>query len=334
MNINTMLGLKLYRYIEENDDFEIVRITRILGPEKVKISSNKEPDRKVLFQDLVKEYTVIKSIGVLTFSIVKVKENYDVIVTLTRKADIETGLSAPYVICRQSVTDFFYSILASDVEHPQVGVSASVSTCPPNIEYSSLLLCDTIELSDIVNMYYDDTIDSILECVRVLKFNEVLYSLYEKHVKSIGKPILLSRDYYNGWTTTLKSLLVSNNFWIDVNSAFNITDVDFDLNNHIITKSDNNNQEYYSLDKDILSFLSNTFKLNMVDSIVIEYDYDIDFSEYRNSNYVLIRDKIDKLYLVVYIISGVYLEQDIAIQKEANHLMDQYRLKIYNKYSK
>lgn len=333
MNINTMLGVKFFRSIDD-DDFEIVRIIRILGPEKVKISSNKGEDRKVLFSELIKNYTALESLAIITFSIVKVGENNDVIVTLTRKIDIKIGESAPCVICRQSVTDFFYSIISNNIEHTQVGVSASIRTCPPNIEYSNLLLCDSIELTDIVNMYYDDTIDSILECVRVTKFDDTLRSLYEKHIKSVGLPILITKDYHDGWTTKLELLLKSNNFWIDVDQAFNITDVDFDIENHIITKKDGKGKEYYSLDNNTLAFLSSTFKLNMVDSIVIEYDYDIDFGEYHNESYVLIRDKKEKLYLVVYLIQGEYLEQDLMIQKEMEHFADQYRLKIYNKYSK
>lgn len=333
MNINTMLGKKFFKSISD-DDFETIRITRILGPDKVKISSDKGEDRKVLFSELIENYTGITPTAILTFSIVKVKENDDVIVTMTRKADINIGESAPCVICRQSVTDFFYSIISNSVDHTQVGVSASTRTCPPNIEYANLLLCDSIELTDIVNMYYDDTIDSILKCVRVVRFDDVLRSLYDKHVKHIGLPILSTKNYHEGWTTKLELLLKSNNFWIDVDQAFGITDVDFDIENHIITKKDAKDQEYYSLDNEVLAFLCSTFQLNMVDSIVIEYDYDIDFSEYHNQSYVLIRDKKEKLYLVVYLIQGTYLEQDLTIQEEMKHFADQYRLKIYNKYSK
>lgn len=331
INIKTMLGMKFYKYIE-NDEFEIVRIVRLLGPEKVKITSSTGNDRKVLFSDLIKEYTGIASIGIVTFSTVKVKDNDDVIVTFTRKADIQAGISAPSVVCRQSVTDFFYSILSNDINHEQVGVSVSADTCPANINYADLLLCDSIEYSDIVNIYYDDNIDTVLKCVDILKFNDVLYNLYIRHINAIGKPILKVKDCYNGWTNKLDKLLQINNFWIDVDNILNVINVDFKLDNHIITKKDNKNKEYYSLDDVVMGFLSHNFKINVVDTIIVKYDYDIDFGEYQNENYVLLRDSDEELYLVVYMINGAYLEDDIEVIKWKEHFMDQYRLKICDKY--
>lgn len=184
-----------------------------------------------------------------------------------------------------------------------------------------------------VNIYYDDTIDSVLQCVNQVKFNDVLRGLYDKHVEaSGGDPKLKFKDSDKGWCKTLKLLLIQNNFWIDVDQAFEITDVDFNLNNYIIEKKDESGKLYNSLNSEALSFFSSTFQINMVDSIIIEYGYDIDLSEYRNENYVLIRDVTEKLYLMVYLVNGTYLEQDLAIKKEKENIGRFLGLRIYNKY--
>jgi hypothetical protein len=165
-----------------------------------------------------------------------------------------------------------------------------------------------------------------------VKFNDVLRELYSKHVEAVNNPILKLKKFDSGWCTDIKTLLVSNNFWIDVDQAFNITDVDIDLDNYIIEKKDEAGMAYESLKPEVLKFFSHTFEINMVDCIITPYGYDIDLGEYHNENYVLIRDSKEKLYIVVYRVEGAYLEQDIAIQKEKEHLADSLGLKIFNKY--
>ena len=333
MNANTMLGNKLFKK-NSNEDFEVIRITKVYNPDKVKVTySDGTSEKKTLKEIAKEEYTILGSIGVITFSIVEIGNNKDVIVTLLRRADAAVGMNVPCVVCRQSITDFFYSILATEYDHGMVGVSVSDRTCPSNIEYAQTLACDNIIFSHMIHIYYDDTIDSVLECVNQIKFNDVLYELYTKHIEASGNdPKLKLRDCDKGWCKNIRLLLIQNNFWIDVDQAFGITDVDFDLNNYIIEKKDENNKSYNSLGSDVLLFFSSTFKLNIVDCIIIEYDYDIDFSEYRNENYVLIRDSTEKLYLMVYLIDGAYLEQDLYIKNEKENLGRSLGLKIYDKY--
>lgn len=334
MNANLMLGCKLFKE-KENGDFEIIRIIKVYNQEKVKIRyENDGREEKVLLKDL-SEWTILGSIGIVSFSIVELGKNKvenDVIVTLSRNLDIKSGLSVPCVICRQSVTDFFYNLLSNQVDHGFVGVSVSDRTCPPNIEYGHLLACDNISYSNMINIYYDDTIESVLRCVNVIKFNDVLRKLYERHVKAVNNPLLKFRKQDKGWCSDIVTLLEINNFWIDVDQAFNIIDVDFEISNYIIEKKDGKGLDYYSLSKEVLSFFSSTFKINIVDCIILEYGYDIDLFEYRNENYILVRDCDGKLYLMVYLISGEYLESDLAIEEENKHIAYTFGLKIVNKY--
>lgn len=331
-NANTLLGVKLFRE-KEDGLFEIIRITRIYNPEKVRITDEEGNSFKKTLQEIKDAgFTKLESVGAITFSIVEINKNRDVVVTLLRRTDAMAGLNVPCVICRQSVTDFFYSILSEEYDHGMVGVSASDKTCPPNIPYEQLLACNGIIMSNMVQIYYDDTIDSVLECISLPKYNDVLKELFDIHVAHMKDPKLKLRQSDKGWCTTLKLLLTENNFWIDVDQAFNITDVDFEIENYIIEKKDEANKEYYSLTNDLLKFFSSTFQLNIVDCIITDYGYDIDLAEYHNECYVLLRDKTEKLYLMVYRVEGTYLEQDLAIQKEKEHLAESFRLKIFDKY--
>lgn len=335
MKTNTMLGYKLFKENKDKDDFDIVRITRIYSPEKVRITHEDGTSEKVNIIDLkVREYTLLDPIGIISFSTIKVGDNDDVIITFTKHIDIKAGITVPCVICRQSVTDFFYTMLSTDEYNQQVGISVSDKTCPTNIEFGNLLACNDIIYTDMVNIYYDDTIDSVLECVKVLKFDDVLRKLYEMHIKAINKPALRFKNYHLGWCTNVKDLMVYNNFWIDVDQALMITDVDFEIENYIIEKKDEAGKEYQSFNADTIQFFCKTFELNIVDCIITEYGYDIDLSEYRNESYVLLRDSKEKVYLMVYLVEGVYLEQDIATIKEKEYLEGQYRLKIFDKYKK
>lgn len=333
MNINAMLGLKMFKE-EKDGSYRIIRIISILPKERVKVldeSTGKESVQSTKTLALL-GYTILDSIGVVSFAILKVHENKDVCVTLMRKTDIKIGLSVPCVICRQSVTDFFYNLLSNVEDHGYVGVSVSEKTCPTNINYSHLLACDDILHSDMVNIYYDDTIDSILKCIPIAKYNEVLSELFNKHIDASNNPVLKLKKEDKGWCKDIRDLLIMNNFWIDIDQAYQITDVDFEIANHIIEKKDESGASYNSFSNDAMKFLSSVFQLNIVDTIVIDYYYDIDFSEYHNQNYVLLRDSTEKLYLVTYLISGQYLEQDLAIAEEKKHIADSFRLKIYSKY--
>lgn len=334
MNNNAMLGLKLFKE-DEKGNFKIVRVTSILPKDRLKVMSEdtgKEVTQSKKSLSLL-GYKILESIGVITFSIVKVHENEDVVVTLVRKNDIKLGLSVPCVICRQSVTDFFYNLLANVEDHGLVGVSVSERTCPTNINYSHLLACDDIVYSNMVNIYYDDTIDSILKCIPINKYNACLTTLFNKHIESSGNPTLKLKNEDKGWCKNIRDLLIMNNFWIDVDQAYQITDVDFKIDEHIIEKKDESGANYNSLAPDVMRFLSSTFQLNIVDTIVIKYYYDIDLAEYHNENYILLRDSTEKLYLVTYLVEGQYLEQDLVIAEEKKHLADSYRLKIYSKYN-
>ncbi len=341
-NINTMLGYKLYKE-NEDGEFEVYRITSIYPKNNmVRVTADKnckdmKYSKKIELDHIKDEYSALAPVGLLTFSVVKVGENKDVVVTFSKMIDLKiNGTITPVVVCRQSINDFFYTMIATQENHSQVGVSVTINDCPANIGFANMLLCDSIEYSEIVNVYYDDTIDSVLKCIHVLEYNKVLLTLYSKHINSLDptkQAIFKKRDYCTGWCTNLKQLLTTNNFWIDVDQVLGVHNVDFEIQNYIVEKTDESEKNYYSLTDDTLYFFSKTFDQNITNCIIIEYDYDINLGDYHNESYMMVRDKVNKLYLMVYLTDGKKFEEDIAREKEREHIADQYRLKVYNKYN-
>jgi hypothetical protein len=115
----------------------------------------------------------------------------------------------------------------------------------------------------------------------------------------------------------------------DFNYMNNIIGVDFELDRYLEDKDEGIKQ----LATPARLFLSEVLKVRIKETRVIEFNYSVDLAKFNNSNYTLIRDKNNTMYLVVYLEEGQYLEEEL--QEEINKLdiTDQLRLAYYNKYN-
>ena len=72
-------------------------------------------------------------------------------------------------------------------------------------------------------------------------------------------------------------------------------------------------------------------KLNIVDTIVESWGYDIDLSEFSHSNYMVIKSAVTgKTYFMVYIVNGTYVELDLEKIKEQNDIRSKLGLAVSN----
>jgi hypothetical protein len=55
-------------------------------------------------------------------------------------------------------------------------------------------------------------------------------------------------------------------------------------------------------------------------------------SKFNNDNYILIRDKTNKVYLAVYLADGEFLEKELEEEIDKLDITDTLRLAYYNKY--
>ena len=81
-------------------------------------------------------------------------------------------------------------------------------------------------------------------------------------------------------------------------------------------------------------FFDYTFKVNAVDTRVIKYDNTVNLGDFNNENYYLIRDSVNSLYIIVYLVEGEYLESQLEERMNTLSVSDKLRLSYYNKYSK
>ena len=79
-------------------------------------------------------------------------------------------------------------------------------------------------------------------------------------------------------------------------------------------------------------FFNNVFKVNAKETRIMEFSYQIDLAEFNNTNYVLIRDINNKIWLVVYIVEGEYLEEELLAEMNKLSVTDKLRLSYFDKY--
>ena len=334
--IKKYLGYKFYK-INEDDSIEKIRLIRIgQFHDKVTILNLETNKIKDIHFDMLKEYTPLEPKGIMVFNRVGIhtlqdheEVMEDVVVTIYRLIDIKMDMNEPYAICRQSVNDFFYNTIATNPDHGIVGVCANRDNTPMEM-MATLTMCDEIYESTMVNFYLDDVLDDILQCVDVRNYDFTLNKLFNEHLKFKYKVNFKTEvDNDDGWCKNLRALLRENNVITDLDTMRNIIAIDVNLMDYMNTEND----EVYSFNKEMSTFFAYTYKLNLNKTMVIKFDYDINLGDFNNSNYCLMRDNTNTLYLVVYTLEGEYLESDLESQYNDMGIADKIRLAFYNKYA-
>lgn len=275
-------GSKFYRYNEGCDEPEVIRIRNIdydKGIVKYFDSNNKK--NKMSYDDLTNKFKMLAPDGLISFSIVQVDKNPDVIVALKafpkKEEDFKKMNDLPYAICRQMVADFFTNNF--DPDDIILGVSVTQDTCPANIDFNLMLACTALYFSKMVAVYLDDTLEVILSLFDNSRFDSVFEELEKTYPNT------------KGIVNSLEVLLRTNNFMYDFRKCFNIIEVPFKID-----------EESEALSIINIDYLSRELKVNIVETYLVRYSRTIDFSKIRR-DYVLVasaQDGFDKVYLVGY----------------------------------
>lgn len=351
MKLFAMVGYKLFKECE-NGHIHMIRITNVRRPFKI-TESSKEPSEITIYDydtketkkvrvDSLKEYSPLEPDGILTFNIVNIVDpntntiNKDVMVTATKYLNIKFGLSKlPFAVCRQSVTDIFNNLVVKDAEKDMlVGLSVSESTCPPNFDFRIMLSCSDIVFSEMVNIYRNDILDDIYPLIRLNKYNGVLEKLYRIHCENTDDKRCLLLDEHKGWCKNLKLLLKQNNFQFDINEMLGITGVDFEIAPYLESRviPGKKDETYMIAGEELHDWLCKTYKLNITEAAVLEFDHDINLADFNNSRYFLFRDNKNKLYLFVYVIGKEKFEADLEAKYNEMDFSTKFRLAYFDKY--
>lgn len=346
-------GYKFFKYNEDTDSLEIVRIVGMKDfNEKFKVKDESTGKVKTMPYEVLKQkYTPLQPRGFIMFINVWIdtasgKKSDDVIVAAYDMNHLKVfNDNIPYVVCRQSINDIFYDVIRADENKEMVGCCISKDTIPTNFMMSELLTCSGVYNSQIVNYYIDDTIESVLECLEVEQFDNMLENLFKEHMilKNRNNPLfdfsscnILQND---GWCRNLSTLLHENNFITDFDIMRNIQALDFDLSEFIISPPQHEDTELEGktdqpdhLSKEVVVWLSRTYRIPIKNALIIRYDYDIDLAEFDNTVYMLFRDSTNTTYIVVYVCEGEFLEAELEEKYKEISPSDKIRLAFYNKY--
>ena len=343
MKITAMLGYKIFK--EEQDKLIMYRIIKMknykdgVEPTEVSVKDIDTNEIKTVRVEDLKGFTPLQPDGYLTFNQVHIHNGNeilnDVIITASKILNLKIGDNLPYAICRQSCTDIFYNLLCADESEMIVGLSVNQDTCPTNFDYRELLACDGLDKTQYVNYYRTDTLEDVLPMIKKKRLNDVMEENFKKHIKVSGRTANIFKKEDKGWCKDIETLLTENNFQADIDQMLDITAVDFDIKDYIITKPlpGKPDEEYESITDDFKNWLKGLFRVNINTISIIKYDYDVDMVDFKNSRYFLLRDNTKTLYLLVYTIDKDELEIDLINKANEPDISTQFKLAFYNKYN-
>jgi hypothetical protein len=191
---------------------------------------------------------------------------------------------------------------------------------------------DSLISSNTINLYYNDTIDNILECIDEKEYDKVLLSIFKRHADHINNPFIIDDDNiksHNGWCKTIRQLLEENNFQNDIDNLFNIVAIDGDIEANSVIGED----DVLHFNPDLRAFFCYIEKIPAIDVVAIPYWHDIDMADFNNKNYIFIRDS-RRLYICCYRLEGQYLESDLFKELNKPTVLEKYALHVYDKWSK
>lgn len=336
LNLKKYLGYKIYK---EQDDgsFDIKRIVNVYPATESFEVLNEDGSKKNFKYDSFKEYTPLEPYGIIMFDILSMNtgkntSTKDVLISVYSLLDMKLNgrRAIPYMMCRQGIVDVFNFLNCQNPEdNDLVGLCVTKDNCPAQIDYQDITACSDIDYSVSMSFYRDDDIETILQCIPQDRFNAVLNNLYISHCKS-SSPLAIYNKTDKGWCRDLKTLMEINNFMVDFNTLCGTTGVDFNLKDYLLPVD--NQPDYMQLNSDALLFFDLTFKVNAVETRVVKYDYSINMGDFNNSNYTLLRDNQNNVYIVVYLVRGEYLEDELQKKADELSLSEKLRVAFYNKY--
>ena len=351
MRLFNMIGYKLYK---DNEDgtAHIIRITGMRKPFKI-TNTTPDPSEIIIYDydtneskkvrvDSLSEYHPLKPDGILTSSIVRVKDKDgkicdDVIVSAIKYINLEFKINPmPFAVCRQNITDVFYNIISTNEDDMLAGLAINQDDCPSNFDFGIMFACNEVLYSDYINFYRSDLLEDIYPMLNMKKYDEVLRKLYEEHIKYCGATEYLFKSEHKGWCKDLKTLLSQNNFQNDINEMLGITDVAFKISDYLVDKElpGEDNQTYQVLSDDLKCWLSSIYKVSIGEANVMKFDHDINLADFNDNRYLLLRDIDNILYLVVYTVDGEYLEADLEAKAKEMDFSTKFKIEFYNKYNR
>lgn len=267
-----MIGCIYYRYI--NDTLIKIRLLRIKNDNCYVVESIGQ--RFNMTKTEFDTYEKLRPDGYVAFTIALMDEGVkDVMTLFYRKEEINSKERQPFAVCRMNIFDVFTNTINKDKDIMYIGCSVNIDSCPMDLDYRIMASCNGVDRMDMVAVYIEDDLDSILKLVNTVAFDEVLYTLHKGYIPSKTA----------GACSTLRQLLEQNQFIDDIYYGFKEVKVGF---------------EYFpQVAEQLVVAVEDIIKHKMNNAVWTTFDRDIDLSKIEDK-YLIVRDVKNKLFIVSY----------------------------------
>lgn len=268
------IGQKIYKF--DGDELIIRRLIRVKNSDAFVVTKEDGSEPTTISNAEYRSYTKLREDALVIFSVVELQDKVpDVIVSVFREKDMKAGL--PYAVCRQNLYDVFANSIENDNGAMYIGCSICQDTCPPNVDFRMLIACNKVISNDMVAIYMEDDIDTILSMVKSKPYDEVLALLHKG----------FSEAKTRGSVSTLRDLLVENHFIDDIRRGFNIIKVNFTYNG---------NEQFLP---EFTAAIEDIIKTEMLYPVWTKWTKEIDIKQIQDEH-LLVLDGSNTLYIVSY----------------------------------
>lgn len=296
MKKNILVGTRYY-----DDEKVIYKIVKVKNKDTFTLSTLDGKNKFTKSRDeLDSNYTKLTPNGYIIVSVVenpipgKKDLQKDVLVALyrTKQSGKESELNLPYCVCRQNIVNVFWELMPHKGPKPtHCGMSITIDNCPTDINYELTISCQNVKNNIAISVYMDDDLDDILKLFK--------HDIYDTVLKS---GTVHNNFRTHGYVGTLRELLDNESFSRDYYKAFNIEEIDFELNY---------NDDTFILDREQTMYFENMYKYEMFDAFAVKFDYTIRLNEIKKKYFMVYSKPEKQLYLIVYT-EGKYYNEHLA----------------------
>lgn len=304
MSTQTIIrGTKYFRYEADQDEPEIIRVRSFDEVSKEVKYFDKDGNKKTMTLDNLKScYKMLKPDGLLNATIVKVGIGSDVITSVVSYDDRTAEL--PFAVCRQCIYDIFTN-MTSRMNKTILGLSINRESCPSNINFKDVFMCEGVKETTTIMVYLDDVLDDIFKFLNVKKYDTVLRTTAEQ----IRANYMIFQD--SGLCETYRDLLEINHFMYDFRKCFGIIELPYEIGE----KDEYNDHLAFNN----VVFLEDLIKKNIMATYVVKYTREIDLRTIKR-DYILASSAMEdhkNIYIIGYDTSDNEYIPQVQLQPDA-----------------
>lgn len=346
-NIETDIGRIFCKYNKQTDDFDKMRLTKIMKKDSGAVSyimveldeachmtSRTYIFDEAKFKKMKKESTVLASEGIISMTNIVALENdvrqiKDVLVIYfpNNKATRVPDAAQPYIVARQGINNIFATMAGEE----RVGMSVSLETLPDGYTLTDFMENIRVLSSYLTHVYRTDNAEQITKLTENQDTTEILKDLYEhefNYLKNTDPNFNVDEadkvHCLKGYCTNVQNFLEESDFMNELFNKMNIIRVDFPMETGTELDIDQ---------KAMCSILLGGVRINK--SVPVMFDYSINMAAVK-MKYFLAEDSNNTLFIVPYTESPAEVDPKVLydLTEERTNTLQERLIKVVRAYDK